>query len=117
VVVIAGGADYLVRPEAKRVEGCTTDNISYSCQIPDLRILVFGDYTDFWAEDEVGRRWTTPRTFWDGIEVATICKTILMGRCYSLLDEMWHEFKLDLVTGDIVEAGLRRIQAIKREQA
>jgi len=114
VVVIAGGADYLVRPEAKRLEGCATDNISYSRQIPDLRILVFGDNTGFWAEDEVGRRWTTSQTFWDGIEVAKLCKTVLMGRCYSVLDEMWHEFKLDLVTGDIVEAGLRRIQAINR---
>jgi hypothetical protein len=115
VVVIAGGADYLVRPETKSLEGCTTDNISYSCEILDLRILLFGDNAGFWAEDEVGRMWTTSRTFWDGIEVTKISKTILMGRCYSVLDEMWHEFILDLVTGEIVEADLHRIQAIKRE--
>jgi hypothetical protein len=115
VVVIAGGADYLVCPETKSLEACTTGNISYSYEIPDLRILLFGDDVHFWAEDEVGRKWTTPGEFWDGIEVIKIWETVLIGRHYSALDEMYHDFKLDLTTGDIILADFRQIKSIKRE--
>jgi hypothetical protein len=41
LIVIAGGSDYLVDPRTKELMGQTTDNISFSCEVPELEIIVF----------------------------------------------------------------------------
>ena len=101
VIVVAGGADYLVNPVTKKLEGQTTDNISFSREMPELEIVVFGDYIRFWAEGIDGRRWTTPRLSWDGFAGITVVKDVLTGNWYSAIDETWHEFRLDLASGDV----------------
>jgi hypothetical protein len=69
IFVVAGGADYLIDPNTKSAEGHATQDISFSHDIPELNIVIFGNYIRFWAEDKDGRKWTTPRLSWDGIRV------------------------------------------------
>jgi hypothetical protein len=101
IFVIAGGSDYLVDPDTKTAEGHTSDNIRFSHDFPDLELLVFGDHIRFWAESKDGRKWATPRVSWDGIEVAEVSKEALFGRCYSAADKKWHEFELDVRSGQV----------------
>jgi len=99
VLVIAGGSDYLVNPESRSIEAHTADNICFSKEIKELQIIVLGNNICFWAESELGRKWSTGRISWDGIEVKVIKKNLLLGKCYSALDKQWHNFSLDLLTG------------------
>jgi hypothetical protein len=120
VIAIAGGSDYLVNPETKSVEGHAADNISFSREVADLKIVVFGNHIRFWAEGKDGRKWTTPRLSWDGLEVVSVVKRLLIGRSYSAVDETWHEFRLDLmsgnVTGAIYEADVRLVIPVKADE-
>jgi hypothetical protein len=47
LIVVAGGSDYLVDPLMKELMGQTTDNISFSCEVPELEVIVFGDHIRF----------------------------------------------------------------------
>lgn len=120
IIVVAGGSDYLVNLETKSLEGHTSDNISFSCEVPNLKIIVFGDHIRFWAEGKDGRRWTTPRLSWDGFEEISIVKEYLMGRWYSAIEETWQEFRLDLVSGGVTgptfESDFHRARAIKGKE-
>jgi hypothetical protein len=114
VIVIAGGSDYLVNPVSKGLVGHTADNISFSCEVPELKIVVFGNHIRFWAEGKDGRRWTTPRLSWDGFDGISVMKDVLMGKWYSAVDETWHGFRLDLISGDVAdptfEADFRQVK-------
>jgi hypothetical protein len=116
IFVVAGGADYLINPNTKSVEGHTTQNISFSYDVPELNIVIFGNYIRFWAEDKDGSKWTTPRLSWDGIKVTSVLDAVLTGMCYSAIDEMWHEFKLDLTSGDVTgysfDSDFRRVTPV-----
>ena len=116
LVVIAGGSDYLVDPRTKELLGQTTDNISFSCQVPELEIIVFGDNIRFWAEGKDGRQWTPERLSWDGFAGISVTGGILIGKWYSAIDENWHEFRMDLASGDVLdptfEADFRRVKRV-----
>lgn len=103
LIVIAGGSDYLVDPHTKELLGRTTDNISFSCEVPKLEIIVFGDHIRFWAEG---------RLSWDGFAGICVTEDILIGKWYSAIDEKWHEFRMDLASGGLAdptfEADFRR---------
>ena len=43
IIVIAGGSDYLVNPNTKMLDGHTAENASFSREVPELEILVFGN--------------------------------------------------------------------------
>jgi hypothetical protein len=116
IIVIAGGSDYLVNPNTKMLDGHTAENVSFSREVPELEIIVFGDYIRFWAEGRDGRKWTTARLSWDGFEAINVVKRSLTGRWYSAIEESFHEFRLDLVSGNVVgptfEADFRRVKPI-----
>jgi hypothetical protein len=101
IFVIAGGADYLINPNTKSIEQHTTQDVSFSCEIPELNVIVFGDYIHFWAEGKDGRKWTTPCLSWDGIKVMGVLDGVLTAMCYSVVDEKWHEIRVDLASGDV----------------
>lgn len=101
IIVVAGGADYLVNPNNKSVEGQTSQDISFSLENLEQNTVVFGDYIHFWAEDKDGRKWTTPRLSWDGINVKSVLNGILTAMCYSAVDESWHEIMVDMESGDV----------------
>ena len=103
LIVIAGGAYYLVDPLTKDSMG-QKDNISFSCEVPELGIVVLGDHVRFWAEGNLGRAWTTPRLSWDGFTGITVAEDILTGKWYSAIDEEWREFRLNLSSGDVLDA-------------
>jgi hypothetical protein len=116
LIVIAGGSDYFVDPRTKELMGQTTSNISFSCEVPKLETIVFGDHIRFWAEGKHGRRWTTPRLSWDGFAGICVTGNILIGKWYSAIDEKWHEFRMDLASGDLAdptfEADFRRVKRV-----
>lgn len=104
LIVVACGSDYLVDPRTRELLSRTTDNISFSCEVPELEIILFGDHIRFWAEGKDGRRWTTPRLSWDGFSEVSVTREILTGKWYSVIDEAWHEFRMDLASGDVSES-------------
>ena len=101
IIVVAGGADYLINPNAKSLEGHTTQDISFSQVISELNIVIFGNNTHFWAEGKDGRKWTTPRLSWDGIKVSDVLDGVLTGMCYSSIDDTWHEIGVDVTSGAV----------------
>jgi len=101
IIVVAGGADYLINPNNKSVEGHTSEYISFSHETREPNVVVFGDYIRFWAEGKDGRKWTTPRLSWDGINVKSVLDGVLTAMCYSVIDEAWHEIMVDMASGHV----------------
>src|SRR4051794_37102757 len=52
IFVVAGGADYLINPNTKSVEEHATQDISFSHDVPELGVVIFGNNIRFWAEDK-----------------------------------------------------------------
>jgi hypothetical protein len=103
LIVLAGGSDYLVDPRTIKLLGHTADNISFSCEVRELEIVVFGDNIRFWAEGKDGRKWTTSRLSWDGFTGICVTESTLTGKWYSAIDEKWHEFRMNLASGDVAD--------------
>jgi hypothetical protein len=118
LIVVAGGQDYLVDPLTKECLRQTTDNISFSREIPELSAIVFGDHIRFWAEGVDGGIWITPRLSWDSFTEISVTGNILAAKWYSVIDEEWHDFSLDLSSGEVIgetyEADLRHVRPISR---
>jgi hypothetical protein len=118
LIVVAGGSYYLVDPLTKGLTEQSPNNITFSCEVPEVGVVVFGDHIRFWAEGKDARMWSTSRLSWDGFAEISVMEGVLTGKWYSAIDEEWHEFRLDLSSGDIVgatfEADFRRVKPIAK---
>ena len=99
VIVIAGGDGYIVDPEVPSNSKQMPGYVTYAEFLPHLDAVLFGDYTEFELLQANGKGWISPRISWDGIKDINIHGNELTGEAYSPIDDKWHPFKLDLLTG------------------
>ena len=104
VVVIAGGAGYVIDPQLRKETHHMSDGINYAAFLPDLGIIVVGNDLEFGAIRADGTGWSSGRISWDGIRNVSISGSVLTGEAYSPLGDAWTPFTLDLQTGECVGA-------------
>ncbi len=105
VVVIAGGAGYVVDPETRCEARCNlSDTIVSARSIPELGIVLLSDGSQFAALKAGGENWTSNGVAWGGFCNISIEGACLRAEAYSLFDDRWHPFILDLNTGECTDA-------------
>ncbi|WP_413512613.1 hypothetical protein [Myroides odoratus] len=67
--------------------------------IKEQGILVFSNYTDLVAYDEIGVKWRTERLSQDGFKIIEITKSIIKGEFWNPRNEAYDLFEVDLSTG------------------
>jgi hypothetical protein len=99
-IVVAGGDGYLVDPnDPSRTELIRGAYIEFIEAINHLNMVLVGNGLAFEAWNVQGVCWKSPRISWDGIRDVVIKGDQLTGEAYSSVDNEWHHFDLDLVTG------------------
>lgn len=73
--------------------------------VTDVRIvsahglIVFADFTRLWAYGSTGLKWKTSRLAWDGLKIAEITSTSIVGEFWDVSSEATAKFVVDLVSG------------------
>ena len=99
VVVIAGGNGYVVDPDIPTTVERMRGYVTYLEALPHLDAVLFGNDLSFEAWKASGPWWSSKRIAWDGMRALNIQGDELIGEAYSPVDDHWHPFKLDLLTG------------------
>jgi len=102
VLVIAGGAAYVVDPSKHRLEGHFGADIQEVIEVPEIRGLIFGNGLWFEAVADSGPLWRSRRISWDGLRKVTVDGTVLRGEAYAPegADGAWHGFEVNVLTGE-----------------
>ena len=113
VVVVSGGAIYIVEPDTQTAEE-SGGMVASIRQIIELNALLFeeGIYLSLISPKI---NWQTKRLSWDGIRNLSISGNLVLGEgwCY---DETWHTFSVSLVDGSHTGGayGVSELVPIKR---
>jgi hypothetical protein len=101
VVIVAGGQGYVIDPETRSEMPCLMPPmINLAISMPEFNQIVLGTDLEFGVIRADGTGWKSARLSWDGITNVAISATTLTGEAYSPLDDAWHPFTLDLLTGE-----------------
>jgi hypothetical protein len=98
VIVIAGGAGYIIDPDTGQQVHEFGGNILFVQHVSDLNIVIIGDNVRLGAFSTNGW-WSTDRISWDGMRNIALEGTTLHGEAWSPISEGWHPFEVDLLTG------------------
>lgn len=104
IVVIAGGAGYVIDPQLRKETHHMPGPIDYAVFLADLGMIVVGNGLEFGAIRADGTGWSSGRISWDGFRNVSISGSVLTGEAYSPLGDAWTPFTLDLQTGECVGA-------------
>lgn len=99
VIVIAGGAGYIVDPDSQRQTHSFGAGINFAQQVPSLNLVVIGDGIRLAAFCAGGVGWDSDRISWDGMRGIAITGSVLRGEAWSPISDAWHPFEVDLLTG------------------
>ena len=99
VVVIAGGACYIVDPESRESEDSFGGWITAAYEIPELNKLILQTPISFIALSSEGILWETERISMDGFRDLKFKESKLIGEAWSPVEGPWHKFELDLNSG------------------
>ena len=100
IVVVAGGTAYVVSPTSKMCIQTFGGQIEWTKAVPEHRLVLFASLTDVIAIGVDGVRWRSRRISWDGLRELVVSNAELTGEAYSPLDDRWHPFGMDVVTGE-----------------
>lgn len=101
VVIVAGGEGYIIDPETRSERPCImSSTINLAISVPEIEQIVLGTDMEFGVIRADGTTWKSGRLSWDGITSVSISGALLTGEAYSPLDDSWHPFTLDLLTGE-----------------
>ncbi|HVI48131.1 MAG TPA: hypothetical protein VM802_24905 [Chitinophaga sp.] len=67
--------------------------------IKNQKIIVFADYTELVAYDEVGIKWRTGRLTYDSFRITEVTESSLKGTVWSIRNEADETFEINLATG------------------
>jgi hypothetical protein len=116
-IVVASGTGYIIDIGSKKLLN-TIEDITFAKLVPELAAVVVGDETRFEAMRSDSILWVSPRISWDGMRNIKMWDAKLSGEAYSIVDEKWHRFELDVRTGACdnspYEASLSRIRLVQR---
>ncbi|MBN1959634.1 MAG: hypothetical protein JW841_01700 [Deltaproteobacteria bacterium] len=101
-IVVVHGQAYLIDAitrELKRYFGGFVEGVLV---IPHLDLLVY--HNGLWVEGlfSSGYAWQTTRLSWDGFRHLKIDGDDLIGEAYDPISNSWHDFTVDLSTGEAV---------------
>ena len=97
VLIIAGGAPYLVDPHTRSVEKIDGD-YDRCYAVPDRAGFLLADFTDIALLTQSGLAWQSRRLAWDGLRIESIGPQYVHGEARHF-DDTWHAFQLDLNDG------------------
>ncbi len=101
ILVIAAGQGYVVDPESRTLMETWGPDIQRCLILSDLNILAVSNGLWFEGFGSNGLAWRTRRFSWDGIRSVERDDFVLRGEAFSPLDDDWHPFSLDLLSGDV----------------
>jgi len=106
VIVVAGGAGYIVDPGSRRQmhQFGLSGSSSFLQSLPELNLVVFGEGLRIAACLACNTAWCTERISWDGMRNITVTASTLRGEAWSPVSDRWHPFEVDLLTGKTSEA-------------
>lgn len=96
VVVVSGGAGYVVDCEERRLVREIGGPIDHCWYQPELHALIFSDGLGFECFDDRGTRWRSPRVSWDGIRNIVCSGMIVTGEAYDPFSDSWLPIQFDL---------------------
>ena len=96
VLVVAGGAIYVVDPDTQTAEE-SGGMVSSVIQVSERNALLFeeGIYLSLISPND---NWRTERLSWDGIRNLSISGDFVLGEGWHY-DDTWHEFSVSLANG------------------
>jgi hypothetical protein len=99
VIVIAGGAGYVIDPGAQNATSMFGGTVA---GLIDTRSgqVVFSTSTEFEAYGPAGLNWRTRRLSWDGFRSVRVEGDNLKGEGWTFDGNMWIEFSVQLATGE-----------------
>jgi hypothetical protein len=96
VVIVAGGAIYIVDPDTQAAEE-SGGMVSSVIQVSEKNALLFNDNIYLSLISSHGN-WQTKRLSWDGIRNLSISGDFVLGEGWRY-DDTWHEFSVSLANG------------------
>lgn len=101
LIVVATGQAYVVDPESRSLLHHFGADIAAVVEVPELPALVFTNGLWFEGYGSSGVLWRSDRVSWDGLRSLSRSELTLQGEAYSPLDDAWHPFSLNLLSGRI----------------
>ena len=102
VIVIAGGAGYVVDPASHQQIRQFGGGVNYAQRIDPINAVLIGDGLNFETITAAGLGWRSERISWDGIRNIVIEGGVLRAEAWSPMPDMWRAFELDLLTGRVI---------------
>lgn len=96
VVVVSGGAGYIVDCEERRLVREINGPIDQCWYQPELHALIFSDGLGFECFDDHRTLWRSPRISWDGIRNINCSGMMVTGEAYDPFSDSWLPMQLDL---------------------
>ncbi|TCL76074.1 hypothetical protein [Rhizobium sp. BK251] len=96
VVVVAGGAGYVIDCEERRLLREIDGHIDQCWYQPELHAVVFSDGLGFECFDGDRTLWRSPRVSWDWIRNIDCAGMIVSGEAYDPFSDSWVPMQLDL---------------------
>lgn len=101
IVVVAGGAGYIVDANEKRLVREMTSGIQYICFVAGIRAVVVSNGLWLEAFNAYQAIWRSRRFSWDGIR-HVICSDLAMtGEAFDPMSNDWVAFRADLSSGEV----------------
>ncbi len=103
VIVIAGGQGYIVDPLEQQVVELFGGHIETVIEVPERKLVVFGNGLAFEAYGTRGNMWRSRRISWDGIKNIRQEGEALVGDAWTPLDQKddWQPFRVSLIDGTV----------------
>lgn len=101
MVVVAGGAGYLIDAEERRLVREIDPNIQQIWFDEKLRTMIVANGLWIEAYDAEKIVWRSRRFSWDGMRSLTQSGAALTGEAFDPMTDQWLPFSLNLITGDV----------------
>jgi hypothetical protein len=101
VVVVAGGAGYLVDAVKRRLIRELGSRIQHAWFEPELSAMVVSNGLWFEAFDGDRVLWSSRRLSWDRMRDLKRSDLVVAGEAYTPVTDEWLAFRLDLSTGTV----------------
>jgi hypothetical protein len=99
VVVVAGGAAYVVDPNKRQLMENFGGSIESVFELKNNGLLILGNGLSFAALASDGILWQAKRLSWDGMRNVAIINDKIIGEGW-MFDDTWHSFEVNLTTGE-----------------
>lgn len=101
VVVMAGGAGYVIDCEQRRLIRDLGIQIEHCWYQPDFGGVIISGGVYFEAFDATKVLWKSERVSWDGITILDRSTTKVLGKAYDPMSDQWQPFKLNILNGAV----------------